>query len=162
MTKVLLEWTLYSIELCRVTLVYLECSHYFKNLFEKQKNMVISLAVEEKRERKSRGRGRLRSTKSKKKSKSCVVQNTPEACCARYSRWEQSSGRLSLLLRLWRGVSKSCSHTLSSPLARASAGQVFSPRGLSLISLALSFHCPISYCPYSTRFDSRNDSEVYV
>ncbi len=96
-----------------------------------------------KRERKSRGRGRPRSTE--KKEKSCVVQNTPEACCARYSRWEQSSGRLSLLLRLWRGVSKSCSHTLSSPLARASAGQVFSPRGLSLISLTLSFHCPINY-----------------
>lgn len=77
MTKVLLEWTLYLIELCRVTLVYLECSHYFKNLFEKQKNMVISLAVEEKRERKSRGRGRLRSTKSKKKKqKLCGAEHS--------------------------------------------------------------------------------------
>lgn len=129
----------------------------------KAEKRVLSLAVEEKEKEKVEEEEDLALQKRKKrKSKSCVVQNTPEACCARYSRWEQSSGRLSLLLRLWRGVSKSCSHTLSSLLARASAGQVFYPRGLSLISLTLSFHCPISYCPYSTRFDSQNDCTVYM
>lgn len=75
-----------------------------------------------------------------------VVQHTPEACCARYRWWEQSSGKLSLsLLGLWRGLSKRCSNSLSSSLACVSAAQVFSPWGLSFcVLLCLTFYVSLT------------------